>query len=316
MLCSLWLSWILAQIFTKSLHVLFYILNKTTTSAPMRRRENQIIPRGPHNRTHLSAFAHFLALPTVLPGYAHGPSGFVYRPSWLCPQALMALPTHLPGFVHGSPWLCPHTFLALSMDPHGFAHTPSWICPWTPMALPTHLPGFVHGPPWLCPHTFLALSMDPHGFAHTPSWLCPWTPMALPTCLPGFAHGPSWLCPQTFLALPTHLSGFSHTTSWHCHSHRFLLVWVWPILASVCLICLDLAVWPYLPKWVRLILFAIWDVSITVENTQFSLKWCKNYPNCFTGLVIYIYIYMYIYIYIQQFEIATTTASHSEKLAK
>ena len=96
-----------------------------------------------------------------------------------------------------------HTFLLLPT---------SWLCPQSFLALPTHLPGFAHGPSWLCLHTFVAFPMD----------------------LPGFAHTSSWLCPHTFLALPTHLPGFAHTPSWHCHSHRFLLVWVWPILASVC----------------------------------------------------------------------------------
>ena len=45
--------------------------------------------------------------------------------------------------------------------------------------------------------------------------------------------------------------------------------------------------WPYFPKWVTLILFVIFsDICITVESAAFSLKWCKNDQNRFSGLVI------------------------------
>ena len=44
--------------------------------------------------------------------------------------------------------------------------------------------------------------------------------------------------------------------------------------------------WPYLQNESQWYLLWFWDIYITVESTKWSLKWCTNYQNQFTGLVI------------------------------
>ena len=44
--------------------------------------------------------------------------------------------------------------------------------------------------------------------------------------------------------------------------------------------------WPYLQNESQWYLFWFWDIYMTAESTKWSLKWCTNYRNRFTGLVI------------------------------